>query len=41
VVRSFQQGNREIEADDRGSTLRKGERMTPVAATDIYDAGCR
>jgi hypothetical protein len=41
VARSFQQGDREIEANDLWSTLRKGKRMPPVPTADIDDARCR
>jgi hypothetical protein len=38
VSRSIQQGDGEIEANDLGSALGKGERMTPMTATDVNDA---
>jgi hypothetical protein len=41
IARPFQQGDREIEANDLWSTLRKSERMAPVTTTDINDARCR
>ena len=38
LSRSVQEGDREVEANDVSSTLRKGERMPPMTTTDVNDA---
>lgn len=38
LSRPVQECDREVEADDRSSSLRKGERMPPMATADIEDA---
>jgi hypothetical protein len=42
LSRAVQKGRREVEADDVESTLfRQGDRVSPMATTDVDDAGCR
>ena len=41
MSRASQERDREVESDDFSSAFGKGERVTPVATTDINDAGIR